>query len=82
MYQAMASNKNWIVTTTGKDLNNIKKQLEENGFAVNQVMTEIGIITGTASEAVVNKCRTLPGVTDISPDTDINIGPPGSPATW
>ncbi|OQP40899.1 hypothetical protein A4H97_14940 [Niastella yeongjuensis] len=78
----MASNKKWIVTTSNKDLDEIKKQLDENGFAVNQVMTEIGCISGTASEEVVNKLRTLPGVTDISPDTDINIGPPDSPVTW
>jgi predicted transcriptional regulator len=79
----MAANNRWIVTTSGKDsLGDIKKQLTEKGFTVEQVMDEIGCITGTATEEAVKKMKTIPGVTDISPDTDINIGPPDSPVTW
>jgi hypothetical protein len=79
----MSGSKKWIVTSAGDSpLNELKKQLIEKGFTVEQVMNEIGIITGTAEEDVVEKIKKVPGVADISPDTDINIGNPDSPVTW
>jgi hypothetical protein len=78
----MASKK-WIITTAGKDkLADIQKELKDQGFTVNEVMHEIGIISGTASDDVADKLRKINGVTDVSPDGDINIGPPGSDKTW
>lgn len=78
----MASKK-WIITTSGKEkLADIQKQLKEKGFSVDEVMEEIGIISGTATDEVANKLRSVPGVTDVSPDNEINIGPPGSKETW
>lgn len=78
----MASKK-WIITTTGKDkLADIQKELKDSGFTVNEVMHEIGIISGTASDDVADKLRKIAGITDVSPDGDINIGKPGDDQTW
>jgi inosine/xanthosine triphosphate pyrophosphatase family protein len=78
----MASKK-WIITTSSKEkLDDIQKVLKETGFTVNHVMEEIGCISGTATDDVAEKLRKIPGVTDVSPDGEINIGPPGASETW
>lgn len=79
----MTEKKRWIVTTSGdRPLSDIKKKLAESGFAIDQVLNEIGCITGNADDTVVERSRSIPGVVDISPDTPIDIGPPDSPVTW
>lgn len=76
----MAEKKKLIVTTSGdRPLSAIKKDLTKMGFAVGQVLKEIGVITGTASAAAVEKLRAIPGVDDISPDEAVDIGPPDAP---
>ena len=79
----MAKGKTWIVTTSGeRSAKEIAKDLKAKGFTVDQVMDEIGTITGAADDAVASKLRGVDGVTDVSPDTPIDIGPPDSPTTW
>ena len=79
----MAESKQWIVTTNGeRSLADVKKELTAAGFKVGQVLDEIGCITGTARESVVEKSRSIPGVADVSPDEPIDIGPPDAPVTW
>ena len=79
----MTKGKQWIVTTSGdKPLKDLRKALTKQGFAVSQVLDEIGCIVGTATEDVAAKVRKVPGVTDVSPDTPVDIGPPGSDLTW
>ena len=79
----MAESKKWIITTSGnRSLADVKKDLTENGFEVGEVLNEIGIITGSAGESVAEKLRAISGIADISPDTPIDIGPPGAPETW
>ena len=76
----MVKGKKWIVTTSGKhSLKDVKKKLTESGFAVDQVLDEIGIITGTSSDDNVERLRKVAGVTDVSPDEPVDIGPPDSP---
>ena len=76
----MAKGKKWIVTTSGKrSLSHVKKKLTESGFAVDQVLDEIGVITGTSSDVVVERLRKVAGVADVSPDEQIDIGPPDAP---
>ena len=76
----MAKGKKWIVTTSGdRSLSDVKKKLTESGFDVEQVLDEIGIITGAASDAVVKRVRSVPGVADVSPDEKVDIGPPDAP---
>ncbi len=79
----MATNKKWIVTTSGdRSINDLQQLLVDNGFTVDQVHDQIGCITGSASEDIAERLRSIPGVTDISPDNEIDIGPPGESSTW
>jgi hypothetical protein len=72
--------KKWIVTTSGKKkLSYVKKKLTESGFSVDQVLDEIGVITGTSSDDDVERLRKVAGVADVSPDEQIDIGPPDAP---
>ena len=76
----MTKGKRWIVTTTGKgSLEAVKKKLTKSGFTVDKVLDEIGIITGTTKDDDVERFRSVDGVADISPDEDIDIGPPDAP---
>jgi hypothetical protein len=79
----MAETKRWIVTTSGdRPLSDIKKDLTKTGFATGEVLDEIGIITGAAPDAIADRLRAIPGVTDVSPEGVIDIGPPDAPVTW
>lgn len=72
--------KKWIVTTSGKKkLSYVKRKLSESGFSVDQVLDEIGVITGTCSDDDVDRLRKVAGVADVSPDEQIDIGPPDAP---
>ncbi len=76
----MAKGKRWIVTTSGKrSLKEVKKKLTESGFEVEQSLDEIGIITGRSKDDNVDKLRSVDGVADVSPDEQIDIGPPDAP---
>ena len=79
----MENKRDWVVTTSGdRPVKEVAKDLRQSGFAVDQVLEEIGVITGAASEDVVKKARTIRGVADVSRDEPIDIGPPGAPETW
>jgi predicted CopG family antitoxin len=76
----MAKGKKWIVTTSGKgSLSDVKKKLTESGFKVDKVLDEIGVITGTSSDDDVERLRKVEGVADVSPDEQVDIGPPDAP---
>jgi hypothetical protein len=80
----MASKKkNWIITAqqTHKAAD-VAGNLRKAGLSRVTVNEEIGSITGEASEEALEKLRKVPGVADVSPDTNIDIGPPGSEKTW
>ncbi|MFD1874162.1 hypothetical protein [Hymenobacter bucti] len=74
----MATSKRWIITTSGEQpLPAIERRLAAAGFVVEQVLTEIGCITGTAPEDAAEQARAIPGVADVSPEgPPITIGPP------
>ncbi len=79
----MAESKGWIVTTSpDRPIKEIAKDLKAAGFTVGQVLEEIGSITGAAAEDVAKRARSIAGVVDVSPDSPIEIGPPGSPDSW
>lgn len=73
----------WIVTLRGdRPLAEVRKDLGASGFEIDQVLEEIGVLTGTADGEAVAKLRALAGVADVAPNTDIHIGPPGKGDTW
>jgi hypothetical protein len=75
--------KTWIVTTGGdRSIREVAKDCTAAGLEGAKVLKEVGTITGTASAAAVSKLRKVRGVTDVSPDTPIDIGPPDSSETW
>ena len=76
----MTKSRRWIVTTTGKgSLEDVKKNLTKSGFSVDKVLDEIGVITGTSNDDDVERFRSVDGVADVSPDEDVDIGPPDAP---
>jgi hypothetical protein len=79
----MAKNKTWVITTSGdRPISEVKKDLTKTGFNIGEVLGEIGVITGSANDAVAKKLRAIPGIVDVSPETPISIGPPDAPVTW
>jgi hypothetical protein len=79
----MYENKKWIITTSGdRSLEEVRKDLVSAGLRVDQVLDQIGCITGEASVAVAQRLLNIPGVVDVSPDEAIDIGLPGSDETW
>ena len=78
----MAEVKRWTVTTSDRPLKEVADELSEAGFSVDQILTEIGCITGTADAKVAKSIRTVPGVTDVSEEIAFDVGPPESNDTW
>jgi len=79
----MAKASRWVVTSSGKrPFAAFRKDLLDAGFSVDQAMEEIGVITGSSDEAVAKKLKAIEGVADVSRDSDVDIGPPGSDKTW
>lgn len=80
----MAETQTWIVTSSGtRSLGDIRKELTEIGFDIDQVLEEIGCIVGKANTAIAGKARKIPGVADVSQEhPPINIGDPDSSETW
>lgn len=79
----MAGTGKWVVSTSGdRPLEEVESELRDSGFAVREVLREIGCITGEASADVVHRVRGIRGVADVEKQGDIDIGPPGAPETW
>jgi hypothetical protein len=78
-----APHKAWVVTTSAiRPIAEIAKDLSAAGFKIDQTLDAIGIITGKSDEKAVGKARGVRGVTDISPDNPVDIGPPNSRESW
>ena len=79
----MAESKRWIVTTSGdRPLNDVARDIEAAGFVIDEVLDQIGIITGSATDSVAEAMRDIPGVADVSLDVPVDLGPPDSDETW
>ena len=49
----MAESKRWIVTTSGdRPLNDVARDIKAAGFVIDEVLDQIGIITGSATDSV------------------------------
>jgi hypothetical protein len=79
----MAKKTDWIITTSGdRPIHDIAKDLTTAGFTLREILEEVGCITGSADEKVIQRLRKISGVTDISPDLEITLGPPDAGVTW
>jgi hypothetical protein len=79
----MAETTRWIVTLEpGGSLAAIRSRLEGAGLNIEQVLEEIGVVVGSGDDHAASAVRKLDGVADVSPEREIDIGPPGSPGTW
>ena len=81
----MSRGKKLVVTTSDdRSMSDIKKDLTDEGFIIDQVFDAIGCFSGEADDDVVDRLRKIPGVTDVSPEPPpININPPpGEPEVW
>lgn len=79
----MTKKRTWIITTGGdRPIQNIAKDLAAAGLEDAQILQEIGSITGSAEDKAVEKLRKVNGVVDVSPESTIDVGPPGSSDTW
>jgi hypothetical protein len=75
--------RDWVITTSGdRSIEEIAGELARCGFQVDQVLSEVGLITGRATEDAVAKARKVAGVADVSANVSIDVGPPGSRHTW
>lgn len=74
----MSSDPEWIVTLApGAAPATVARALRQAGFRVEQVLGEVGCITGRASAAVADAARRVPGVGDVAASGPVDIGPPG-----
>ncbi|MFE9323532.1 hypothetical protein ACFYOW_21465 [Nocardia sp. NPDC006982] len=80
----MGGVKKWIVTTTAPDrpISEIVDELTAAGFTTDKILEELGVVTGDAGDDTAQRLRTIPGVTDVSLDSSVDIGPPDSSETW
>jgi hypothetical protein len=77
------STQTWVITTSSdRPMADIAKDLSAAGFAIDQTLDQIGVITGRSDAKAVGKARAIRGVTDVSPDLQVDIGPPNSRDTW
>jgi hypothetical protein len=78
-----APNKTWVVTTSNdRPMAEIAKDLSAAGFRVEQTLEQIGVITGKSDDKAVGKARAVRGVKDVSPEIQVDVGPPNSRDTW
>lgn len=79
----MPDRRKWIVTLSGeRPLADLKPELKAAGAKVGEAMDEIGVVSVECAEGAARKLRGIKGVSDVSPDHPIDIGPRGSADTW
>ena len=76
---ANAKRQNLVVTISGeRPIHQVANDLRAAGLEVDQVLESVGSVTGSAHSGTVERLRSVPGVADVSPDHQIDIGPPGA----
>jgi hypothetical protein len=66
-----------IVTLSGeRGIHEVTRELKAAGLKVDQVMEAVGVVTGSAAPATKAKLRKVRGVSDVSADHPVDIGPP------
>jgi len=82
-HTTMSTTKKWVVTLSNeKSVRELSRKLTETGFDVDQVLDQIGCITGSGSDEVAQKIRKISGVADVSPESTIQLPPSDESVTW
>ena len=67
----------WVITIAhGAPLDSVKAGLISAGLIVDRVLDAIGIVIAHGSETQAEQARRVAGVTDVSPEVEVDIGPP------
>jgi hypothetical protein len=67
----------WIVTLSGeRPVDAVADDVKAAGLEVRDVLAFTGTIVGEGTEATAEQLRGVAGVQDVSPDLEVNIGPP------
>ena len=78
----MDASSRWVITTSGdRPISDVAVDVAAAGFAIDQVLEVIRIITGSATDGVAEAVRAVPGVADVSQDLPVDIDPPDPDAT-
>ncbi len=67
-----AEKKALVITTSGRPLQDIARDLEGAGFEVEQVLDAIKIITGQGTVDIEDTLRSIKGVDDVSDDFPVS----------
>jgi hypothetical protein len=72
-----------LIVTVSKDrhIDAVAHDLKAAGLEVEGVLDAVGIVTGKAPAKSIARLRKVHGVADVSPDHDVDIGPPGAPVS-
>jgi hypothetical protein len=77
-----AAKQTLVITISGdRPIHDVARDLQSAGLEVDQVLEFTGTVTGSAHPQSADRLRTIPGVADVSPDHEIDIGPPGAPVS-
>jgi len=75
----MPQKQSLVITTSGKrPLHEVARDLKDAGFEVEEVLDSINVVTGKGHAGSEGKLRSIQDVVDVSGDTPVDIGPPGS----
>jgi hypothetical protein len=69
-----------VITLSGdRPIHEVAADLRAAGLEVDHVLEAIGSVTGSSDLKNVKRLRRIRGVSDVSPDHPVDIGPPGAP---
>jgi hypothetical protein len=72
--------KEWVVTLApGTPPARARDALAKAGLQIDQVLEEIGVITGRGAAGIGGALREVKGVADVAEQPGIDIGPPDAP---
>lgn len=68
----------WIITLDASHpIDSVVSELTKIGLVVGQVLASVGVVVARGSSRQANLAREIRGVSDVSIDQPIDIGPPG-----
>ena len=70
-----------ITVSSERSIHEVASDLQKAGLEVDQVLEFIGSVTGSAAAQSVEQLRRVRGVTDVSADHPVDVGPPGAPVS-